>query len=210
MAYTIPVETFSTDNYKIQREITNTGATHVEIKVVDPRNISKIQRRKAWAILGDISRWSGHPADYLHDILKQEFCLKHLEPYFSLSNVDVTVARKYITYLIDFCLYYDVPLHKPVLDMCDDLEAAVYSCLARRKCLVCGLKADIHHVDAIGMGRDRAKTIHEGMRTQPLCRKHHSECHIIGQNSFDDKYHTISLPLDRYLCTRLGLKTVAN
>ncbi|MDL2293189.1 hypothetical protein LJC60_01000 [Ruminococcaceae bacterium OttesenSCG-928-D13] len=206
MPHIISANDIISEDYGLAREIINTGASLVEVRVIDPRKISADQRRKARAIIGDIYEWSGQPADYLHDFFKYDFCTKHDEDYFSLANCSVTVARHYITYLIDFCLYHEVPLRKPVLEMCDDLEAATYACIAHRKCLVCGSKdCDMHHVDRVGMGLDRDEISHEGMRGQPLCREHHSECHTIGQDDFDAKYHTVAIALDRYLCMKLGL-----
>lgn len=203
--YIVPVGEFHVNSIKIQREIVNTGANEVLIKVVDPREISKEQRRKARAIIGDIANWNGDPPDYLHDYFKDRFCTICDLDYFSLSDVDMTTARLYITYLIEFCIYHDVPLKKPILELCDDVERAVYSCLCHKKCIVCGKETQLHHVDHVGMGRSRKKIIHEGMRVQPLCAEHHAECHLTGQLKFDNKYHLSNISLDKYLCKKYGL-----
>lgn len=211
MLHEIPIADFKTDDYNIQREIINTGAKLVQIRVLDPRLISTDQRRKARAIIGDIGRWCGHPPDYLHEFLKYDFATQNDIDYFSLSDTDMTTARHYISYLIDFCLYHDVPLKSPVLELCDDLEAAAYSCLVNKKCLVCGKKSQLHHVEHVQSGRNRKKIIHEGMLAQALCGElHHTECHTIGQQTFDKKYHTLAIPLDKYLCNKYGLGTYAD
>lgn len=207
MPHIISADDIHSEDYALAREIINTGAEFVEVRVLDPRKISADQRRKARAIVNDIYAVTGEPADFLHDYLKWDFCEKHDEDWFSLKDCSVTVARKYISFLIDFCLYWNIPLKRPVLEMCDDLEAAAYSCIANRKCLVCGAGGcDMHHVDRVGMGMDRDEISHEGQRGQALCRIHHSECHTIGQETFDARYHMVAIPLDRYLCMKLGLK----
>lgn len=210
MKHIIPISGFTAPNWEIEREIVNTGAKYIEIRVVDPRDISRDQRRKAWAIVGDISRWSGHPPGWIHEMLKLDHCIKEDKELFSLSSCSVTDAREYISYLIDFCVYHNVPLKKGISELCDDLELALYSCLAHKRCVVCGKKPDLHHVDKVGMGRDRRAIIHKGMAVQPLCRMHHTECHNMGQQSFDSKYHLIAYELDDYLCKQYGLKYEAD
>ena len=58
----------------IERQIVNTGATQVEIRVVDPRKILDEQRKKARAIIRDIALWSGgEDPDYIHMMMKYDF-----------------------------------------------------------------------------------------------------------------------------------------
>ena len=83
---------------------------------------------------------------------------------FSLANTDVTTAREYINYLIEFCLRNDVPCLDRLFNRTDDIDAYLYACLFYGKCAVCGRKAEVHHWDAVGMGRDRTQILHEGMR----------------------------------------------
>ena len=208
--YVVPVGKFYVDSPKIQREIVNTGATEVEIRVVDPREVSKTQRRKARAIIGDIANWNGDPPDWLHGYFKDRFCTIYDIESFSLRDTDMTTARLYISYLIDFCLYHSVPLKKPILELCDDVKRALYSCLCHKKCVVCGVGAQLHHVDHVGMGRNREKIVHEGMKVQPLCAVHHAECHQIGQSVFDDNHHLESVVLDKYLCIKYGVNCKAD
>lgn len=197
---------------EIARQIINTGATEVEIRVIDPRSISDEQRKKARVLVGEIAQWSGSPPDYIHDFMKYDFCVKNDMDWFSLSDCDMTTARLYITYLIDFCIKWDVPTKQPLYAFCDDLEAYVYQCLAQRKCAVHNTPgSDIHHCTGyrVGMGRNREVIIHEGLVCLPLCRICHTECHA-GEQDFLAKHHLVGLPLDKYLCLKLGMKAKAN
>ena len=74
-----------------------------------------------------------------------------------------------------------------------------------QKCAICNAKAQVHHVDAVGMGRDRAKISHQGMRAIALCPQHHREAHQIGPDFFD-RHHVYGIKLGRELCKALGLK----
>ena len=126
---------------------------------------------------------------------------------FSLSNAPMSLVCAFLRYLVRFILDWDIPCRFPLLNFVDDIQDYIYSCLVNKKCAVCGKPADLHHVDHVGMGRDREEIIHEGMEAMPLCRVHHTECHDIGQQSFNDKYHFgKGIELDKTLCRIYGVK----
>jgi len=181
------------------------GIREVEVRLIDGRSISAIQRMKVYALIRDISLYTGHVPDELKMILKYGFLAETGLEYFSLSDVDMTTAREFISYLIDFCLEWNVPCQDSLLNLTDDISRYLYSCLARKKCCLCGIKSELHHLDAVGMGRDRKEILHEGMETIALCNKHHRECHSIGKITFCDKYHVYGIRLDKYLCELLGV-----
>lgn len=167
----------------------------VEIGLKDGRKITPEQRRKAYALMGEISEWAGYEPEKMKEVLKHEFLKKVVrslqKELFSLSNCDVTTAREFISYLIDFILRNDVPTHVPLGDLADDIDKYVYACLIHKKCAVCGAKAELHHCDTIGMGNNRDKVEHLGRRCLPLCRKHHEEAHQMGDEAFA-KYHHLN------------------
>lgn len=66
--------------------------------------------------------------------------------------------------------------------------------------------AEVHHVDKIGMGRDRERMVHIGLRAIALCRKHHEEAHR-NEKALFAKYHIYGIRLDKYLCDILRLNT---
>ena len=69
-----------------------------------------------------------------------------------------------------------------------------------------GKRAELHHVDRVGMGRDRKEIVHLGYRVMPLSRKMHTEAHTIGQKSFEEKYHLFGVKLDESLCKIWNVK----
>lgn len=172
----------------------------IQVGLPDARTITPQQRRKAFALIGEIAEYTGYTKDQAHLTLKHEFIANHLEALqkelFSLSDCDVTTAREYISYLIDFCLKFDVPTHQPLADLCDDLERYIYACLLCKKCCVCGKRAELHHVDRIGMGNDRTKVNHIGRRCLPLCRTHHMEVDQIGDEALCERYHVEPVKID--------------
>ena len=186
-------------------EIERMEITECEVQLWDGRSISPDQRKKAYALLNDISAWSGHAQEYLKEWFKYALLAETGGEYFSLSDCTMTEAREYISYLIDFCLRANVPTQKPLLEHTEDIGRYLYACLANRKCAICGAPADVHHVDRVGMGRNRDDIIHEGMEAIALCRRHHMEAHQNEATLFH-KYRIYGIKLDAYLCRLLKLK----
>jgi hypothetical protein len=182
----------------------------VQIGLPDGRTISPEQRKKAHALINEISDWMGELPEYVKRLMKIEFITKRLQALhktlFSLSDCDVTTAKEFITYLIDFIIEHGVPTKTPLRELCEDVSRYVYACLMHRKCAVCGRKGDMHHEDRVGMGRDRTEIIHLGMRVQPLCPEHHDEAHMIGQATFNEKYHVHGIVADEAICKKWKIK----
>lgn len=180
-------------NYQEQRQAL--------IEFLDPRKISPQQRRKAYVLIRYIADWAGYtPAEIEKEILKYLFRIDDVtisSNRFSLSNCSKTEARLFITWLIEFCLLYDIPIgHDPMLELVEDIPRYVYACLMTKKCAVCGREPDLHHVDTVGMGRNRKTINHIGMKCLPLCRKHHTEAHSMGDNAFMKHYMLEPIQID--------------
>lgn len=188
----------------LEREILRKRIREVELRLSDGREISASQRKKTYAIIRDIAAWSGHEPEELKQYFKFMFCASADIENFSLSDVDMTVAKEFISYLIEFCFYNNVPTQDSLLECTDDIGKYLYLCLEHRKCAICNMPADVHHVDRIGMGRDRENIVHVGLNAVALCRQHHNEAHINERKLFED-YHIYGIKLDEYLCERLRL-----
>lgn len=187
----------------------------------DGRSISPDQRRKAWALVGEIAAWSGYAAREREDVnalMKRKFLIERADELtaqairrFSLSDVDMETAGRYITYLVDFVLENNIPTRQPILDLCDDVQRAVYSALLHKRCIVCGKPATLHHVDRVGMGRNREEICHIGMRALPLCWNddgsgHHQEAHRIGDVALCDRYHLEPVVIDEKIARKYRLR----
>ena len=183
----------------------------------DGRHIHPTQRRKIYALIGEIDEYvngirTEAGMEEQKALLKMEFMLKRMTDaerrVFSLSNCSVTTATNFIGFLIDFILMNDIPTKFPLYEQADDIERYIYACLANKKCAVCGQKADLHHAEGsrIGMGNDREKVHHLGREALPLCRKHHDECHGMPEMDFLEKYHLVPVKLDEKLCKVYGLR----
>lgn len=199
--------TLRPDGY-IDTELMRKSVDKVEIRLVDGRTITAEQRKKAYALINDIARWSGHLPEEIKAYSKAGYCAESGEEDFSLGSCSVTTAREYITYLIDFCLRNEVPCMDLLLNRTDDIGRYLYLCLKYKRCAICGKPADFHHCEGFrpGMGMDRDEVPSLGILGMALCRVHHGECHMIGEHTFEEKYHVYGTKLDEHLCECLGLK----
>ena len=185
----------------------------VRVELPDARARTAEQLRKAWAIMGDmtaqISGDKRNAADDVYRPLSADFAQRAQETLqrrlFHLSDASVTEARDFISFLLDTCLEYEIPLSRPAAELTDDIQHYVYSCTVNRRCAVCGQRADLHHVDHVGMGRNRREIDHEGMRALPLCREHHNEAHTVSTDVFCEKYHLEPIIIDKHIVEKLKL-----
>ena len=180
------------------------------VQPIDSRPLSDKQRKACYALLREISDYTGMGADPTKEYMKLKFMVEELQStgdkIFSLSDAPMSIVCAFQRFLVRFILDWDIPCRFSLLEYVDDVSDYIYSCLVTKKCCVCGKHADLHHVDHVGMGRDREEIVHEGMHALPLCREHHTECHTTGQQTFENKYHLIhGIELDKTLCRMYGL-----
>ncbi len=209
-----------------------------EIILTDGRMLSAKQQRAIHATVHDIAEWQSgfvHRERVFNETLNslgltwiyettddeavryqitQRFCELLDIPLFSLSQksencLDMSTASEFLGWLIDKCVEGGIPTNGPLVDRAEDTGRYLYSCLANKRCAICGVAggpADLHHVDRVGMGRNRTEVNHLGLEAESLCRLHHQEVDQIGQEAFDAKYHIFGIPLDENLCKIHGLK----
>lgn len=181
----------------------------------DGRKHSRDQHGKVFALIGEIAMWAGYKASETSEVnadMKRDFLLKRFDELsaaaiksFSMSDGDVTTVSMYISHLIDFILEHNIPTKRSLTEMCEDIQAAVYSAMMHKRCIVCGKRADLHHVDRVGMGANRKEICHIGMRALPLCREHHNEAHQHGDVALMNKYHLETVVIDERIAKKYRL-----
>lgn len=181
------------------------------VQPVDSRRLSDKQRKACYALMGAIADYSGMSRDRTKELMKLKFLSENVEDLseqiFSLSNAPMSLVCGFQRFLVQFILEWDIPTDFSLLEMVDDVSDYIYGCLVNKKCVVCGRPADLHHVERVGMGRNRDEIIHEGMEVLPLCREHHTEAHTMPDKDFFDKYHLPGgIVADKTICRIYGLK----
>lgn len=161
-----------------------------EVQVSDPYKITDKQRRKIFAMVRDIFNHYGQPMDYLRYMFQKQLeFLKAYEPI-SLSNCSRRQASELIELILDFIFTYNIPMNKATSDLLTNDKYFIYKSTINRVCVVCGAtNSDLAHYQAVGRGRNRNKINHYGNKVLALCRKHHTEQHQIGMDTFNSKYH---------------------
>lgn len=195
--------------------IVKRGYKECLVQLIDSRPLSDKQRRACYALIGAISDHTGVGKDPTKEWLKIKFILEDLQgtadQIFSLSNAPMSLVCAFQRFLVRFILDWDITTKFSLLDMVDDVPDYIYACLISKKCVVCGRPAELHHIDRVGMGRDRTDILHDGLEALPLCRGHHTEAHTMPDSEFFDKYHLPGgIELDRTLCRIWKLKSRRN
>lgn len=182
------------------------------VQPIDSRPLSDKQRKTCYALLRAISDYTGQGLDSTKEYMKLRFMSEDMEQtgdrIFSLANAPMSLVCAYQRYLVRFILDFDIPCDFPLLNFVDDVADFIYYSLITKKCCICGAPTDLHHIDRIGMGRDRTDVIHEGLEVLPLCREHHGEAHTMSDEEFFDLYHIPGgVTMDKTLCRLYGLKS---
>jgi hypothetical protein len=175
------------------------------LEMRDARLISREQQRHIYATLRDIALFAGYTVGEMHDLMIGIYAERGGE-FISIGGCSMAQAREFIDFLIDFCLTHGVPCSCSLKDRCDDVQRYVYMCLLHKRCCLTGTRAELHHVDAVGAGRNRNEIIHMGHRVLPLCHDAHMEFHTIGRDTFLKKYALAPVRLDERLCRVWGVK----
>lgn len=183
----------------------------VRFEFVDPRMVNPKQRKLFFALLGDIINWSGESKEMVKNYFYNKYWVDTEGQEISLahdSTNTVSDAKKLIDMVIDTIFANQVPVKKGYELLPRNEEHFQYKCLMNRQCLICGQHADIHHIDEIGMGRDRNKVDHTKHHLMALCRAHHTEYHKIGPIAFGNKYHisTAGIKLNADELKKIGVR----
>lgn len=174
-------------------------ALEVDIKLIDRRHITDKQRRFIFALCGEIARYTGYDSEWVRMELQQQYASVMEIEVESLSSCSMTYANGLIRAIIDYCIYNEIPFAKKIIADYDYTfdEKQSYALALKRRCVICGKHAEIHHVDAIGAGNNRQKISHVGKRALPLCRGCHIKCHTIGNEIFIQENHLSPFIIDK-------------
>ena len=188
---------------EIMRYKTKSG----NIKLDDNRRISAKQQKRIYLTIKDIANHLGYFPKEAEQLLIENFNISYNENLTSIPECSMSLARKFLAYLLEFCLQYTVPLTDYAVNRIDNIESYISLCLLYRRCAVCGDIADIHHAldDKIQMGNNRNKINHVGRKAIPLCRTHHTQLHNMSENDFYKKYSIKPIPLTEEMVKKLGL-----
>ncbi|MGY5246620.1 putative HNHc nuclease [Lactiplantibacillus plantarum] len=209
--------------YQVQKLTHKPNLDHVETvsgsadeyytysEIADTRKARPQQRRLFFALLSDIYTWSGMPTDFLKNLFYLQYESYTFGKQISLSDTtesSVSDANQLLDLVIDFMFEWHVPFKEGYKLLPREQEYYLFQCCRHRVCMICGNRADIHHVDVIGAGLNRTHVDHTKRHVMALRRVHHSEIEQIGSVAFSAKYHVPvdGIKLDKETLKRIGLK----
>ena len=176
-------------NRNLQNEIIDGRVRTCEIRLEDNRKISYEQRKKAYACIADISKYTGYQPEQAKELMKYLYIIRTGGEYFSLSNCSMETAKEFINVLLDYIIENGIQMDESGVDRSEDIDHYLWKCIVERRCCICGREAEIHHIQAIGRGFNRRNFDDSSLMKMALCREHHTESHKIGQKDFCNKYH---------------------
>lgn len=173
------------------------GHIQAIITLDDNRAITLEQLKKAHVLMAEIGTYLGYTMEWYKSLMKSWYTevYNDLRDGFSMANMSVDQARRFINLVIEFAFEMEIPLRYEDMPSIVEIDGFLYLCLLKKRCAVCGKAAEIHHWDAIGLGRDRTKVDDSRLRKIALCREHHVEAHQLGKESFKEKYHVYGIYL---------------
>ena len=167
-----------------------------EMRFDDGRSISADQRKMAYATIRDIADFTGYLPEEQKEWLKYLYVAKTGKEYISLSDCSMDEAREFINVILEYALENGVQLTEQAINRTDDIGKYLYFCIKHGKCAVCGVKGEIHHEDAIGMGNDRKTLDDSNHKKICLCRTHHTIAHQMGVERFQNSYKVYGIKVE--------------
>lgn len=138
------------------------------------------QQGLLFGMFNDIAGQTGYSKEEIHAMIKG------LAGVVSVGETDKDGMGQLIDTTISFVKEHDITLSIKTVEQME-AEQRMEVCTFKKVCMLCGQPADEHHVDRVGMGRDRDEIEYTG-ELLPLCRVHHTELHSTGDSAFRDKY----------------------
>lgn len=155
--------------------------------------ITEAHRKKAFSIMGQIADHCGYtPKSMFYDEVIKRMYNRAYDTEISLKPGVCTLDEfdMLMEFLLDIALDVGAQLNGSPKDCFNNTDRYLIAMIKNRKCCITGLPgADIHHTDCIGIGMDRTEVDHSKIPRMALCREKHMECHSIGQQAFNEKYH---------------------
>ena len=166
------------------------------------------QRKHYWALIKDISDYTGEPQWKVVLNMKYLFMVEHdltEEPSLARNRMKKEITAKFIQLIIDYCLENDIPLRNSYLSAMESRQFFIMT--MKRICWITHKpNADLCHFEnTVGMGRNRNKIDHTQSKFMTLSRELHQEQHRIGEKSFCEKYHIQPISLSNENLKELGV-----
>ncbi|TWW13143.1 hypothetical protein LABALGNA3A7_09490 [Dellaglioa algida] len=196
-------------NYELKRYLVD-GKINADIFLIDKNMITSDQRKKVFALMGDIAGYTGYSVQETYEMMKVNYMTFSGCQQFSLktNHVSRVFASKFIEFCIEWCFQNEIPFKYREYHLSADESRTLFIYTKYRMCWVCGKPhSDIAHVESVGAGSDRKSIDHRNHHFMCLCREHHVEQHTVGIKTFMKNHHLIPIKISNETLIDLGLMT---
>lgn len=185
------------------------GLVECDVWFDDVRYITDMQRKHYFALIGDISYYTGDPKNAVDDEMRYRFMQeKELDEFPTPAREQMSrqTASELIEFTITRCIHRGIPFRKQQWYLTTDISKIHHALTLKRICWISGRYGDIHHAtNLIGMGGRRQAHDHEKSTFMCLSREFHNEIHNIGFDTFCKKYYVKPIRLNKYELKELGV-----
>ena len=175
----------------------------------EKEKITPDQRKHIYALFQDYVEYTGVPLDAVEAYFKYWYMIDFdLGEFPSLARnaMSMTLASEFISYLVTYYIQNGIPFRKQQFYLTTDTSKMLYAMLMKRICWSCGKpNAEIAHVEAVGMGRDRKAIDHTQHHFMSLCSNCHKRQHQMGIESFMQAEHIKPIKLKHEDLKQLGV-----
>jgi hypothetical protein len=122
------------------------GIKECEVGFTDGRKISVNQRKYIYALIKDVAESVGLNNELMKEALKNQFCLQTGAKDFSLSTVDMSTAKDFLNFLVEFCVSNEVDTKIPLSSVSDASHRYTYACCMNNKCCLTGKQGVVYDI----------------------------------------------------------------
>lgn len=184
----------------------------LDIRAFDINKLTRVQQQKAHALIHDINDYGNNDIYFVaEENLKYKFLINMGFPtdkIFSLADCSKDMAMLFISWLVEYCFYFDIPFRNKNLHQTFDMNRKLFLDAVHKRCFATESMAKdtplhIHHINAIQTNRKKAD--HRGRYFMILKAELHQEIHMTGYKRFCEKWHTGAIQLSEEQIINLGL-----
>lgn len=160
------------------RLVERQGIKECEVGFTDGRKISVNQRKYIYSLIKDVAESVGLGNEPMKEALKNQFCLQTGAKDFSLSTVDMSTAKDFLNFLVEFCVDNEIATRVPLSSISDSSYRYTYACCMNNKCCLTGKQGVVYDIENL------TDKIELGAKVLPLSDKAIADLKRYGADNF--------------------------
>ena len=165
-----------------------------EVVLKDKDSITALQRKKAYAIIRDIAKYTGDTPANIKNFMKGQY-LSVGGADISLADCSKTEAKEFINVLLDYVIEMDIPINKEhPITLTEDIKHFLWKCIEQEKCCICGKEhSGVYSLEQIATNSKDIDIKNVNTKKICLCETHLEEFGKLGKKEFMKKYNVVGI-----------------